>query len=81
MKKLQLALLLFIIALPALAITVQDFAGREVTLKQPATRIVAQAAPHINTPVAGDSSASAMCIATLRRGGIEGRGTASITNV
>jgi len=43
MKKLQLALLLFIIALPALAITVQDFAGREVTLKQPARRIVALA--------------------------------------
>jgi len=43
MKKLQLTLLLFIIALPALAITVQDFAGREVTLKQPARRIVALA--------------------------------------
>ncbi len=43
MKKLQLALLLFIIALPALAITVQDFAGREVTLEQPARRIVALA--------------------------------------
>jgi len=43
MKKLRLALLLFIIVLPALATTVQDSAGREVTLKQPARRIVALA--------------------------------------
>ena len=45
--KLRLALLfLAVIAVPAQAITVQDFSGREVTLDQPAKRIVALA-PHI----------------------------------
>ena len=45
--KLPLALLfLSVIAVPAQAITVQDFSGREVTLDQPAKRIVALA-PHI----------------------------------
>lgn len=45
--KLWLALLfLSVIAVPAQAITVQDFSGREVTLDQPAKRIVALA-PHI----------------------------------
>jgi iron complex transport system substrate-binding protein len=45
--KLWLALLfLAVIAVPAQAITVQDFSGREVTLDQPAKRIVALA-PHI----------------------------------
>ena len=45
--KLRLALLfLAIIAVPAQAITVLDFSGREVTLDQPAKRIVALA-PHI----------------------------------
>ena len=45
--KLRLALLfLSVIAVPAQAITVQDFSGREVTLDQPAKRIVALA-PHI----------------------------------
>jgi iron complex transport system substrate-binding protein len=45
--KLRLALLfLAVIAVPAHAITVQDFSGREVTLAQPAERIVALA-PHI----------------------------------
>ncbi|WP_415355335.1 cobalamin-binding protein [Halioglobus sp. Uisw_031] len=45
--KLWLALLfLYVIAVPAQAITVQDFSGREVTLDQPAKRIVALA-PHI----------------------------------
>ena len=45
--KLPLALLfLAVIAVPAQAITVQDFSGREVTLDQPAKRIVALA-PHI----------------------------------
>ena len=45
--KLRLALLfLAVIAVPAQAITVQDFSGREVTLGQPAKRIVALA-PHI----------------------------------
>jgi iron complex transport system substrate-binding protein len=45
--KLQRALLyLCAVAIPAHAITVQDFAGREVTLEQPAERIVALA-PHI----------------------------------
>jgi len=44
---LRLALLfLVVIAVPAHAITVQDFSGREVTLAQPAERIVALA-PHI----------------------------------
>jgi iron complex transport system substrate-binding protein len=43
MMKLQLAFLLCITALPAQAITVADFAGREVTLAQPAQRIVALA--------------------------------------
>lgn len=43
MSRLQLALLLCLIAPHALAITVQDFAGREVTLEQPARRIVALA--------------------------------------
>ncbi len=43
MKNLHLALLLCTIALSAQAITVQDFAGREVTLEQPARRIVALA--------------------------------------
>ena len=44
---LRLALLfLVMIAVPAHAITVQDFSGREVTLAQPAERIVALA-PHI----------------------------------
>ncbi len=43
MNKLHLALLLCTIALPAQSITVQDFAGREVTLEQPARRIVALA--------------------------------------
>jgi iron complex transport system substrate-binding protein len=43
MKKLHLALLLCLIALRAQATTVQDFAGREVTLEQPAMRIVALA--------------------------------------
>ena len=45
--KLRLALLfLSVIAVPAQAITVLDFSGREVTLDQPAKRIVALA-PHI----------------------------------
>ena len=45
--KLRLALLfLAVIAVPAQAITVLDFSGREVTLDQPAKRIVALA-PHI----------------------------------
>ncbi len=45
--KLWLALLFLAgIAVPAQAITVQDFSGREVTLDQPAKRIVALA-PHI----------------------------------
>jgi iron complex transport system substrate-binding protein len=45
--KLRLALLFFVgIVVPAQAITVQDFSGREVTLAQPAERIVALA-PHI----------------------------------
>mgnify|MGYP002629213830 FL=1 len=45
--KLRLALLFLTgIAVPAQAITVQDFSGREVTLDQPAKRIVALA-PHI----------------------------------
>ena len=45
--KLRLALLfLAVIAVPAQAITVQDFSGREVTLDQSAKRIVALA-PHI----------------------------------
>jgi iron complex transport system substrate-binding protein len=43
MKKLGLALLLCAIALSAQALTVQDFAGRAVTLEQPARRIVALA--------------------------------------
>jgi iron complex transport system substrate-binding protein len=43
MKNLHLALLLYTIALSAHAITVQDFAGREVTLERPARRIVALA--------------------------------------
>ena len=47
MIKLPLAVFfLAFIAVPAQAITVQDFAGREVTLGQPAKRIVALA-PHI----------------------------------
>jgi iron complex transport system substrate-binding protein len=45
--KLQLAFIwLFTVALPSQAVTVQDFAGREVTLEQHAERIVALA-PHI----------------------------------
>ncbi len=45
--KLQRALMFCCaIAVPAQAVTVQDFAGREVTLEQPAKRIVALA-PHI----------------------------------
>jgi len=43
LSRLHLALLLCLIAPHALAITVQDFAGREVTLEQPARRIVALA--------------------------------------
>jgi len=44
---LRLSLVLIVtLAIPARAITVQDFAGREVTLEQPAKRIVALA-PHI----------------------------------
>jgi iron complex transport system substrate-binding protein len=38
--------IMFVLAIPASAVTVQDFAGREVTLAQPARRIVALA-PHI----------------------------------
>jgi iron complex transport system substrate-binding protein len=43
MRKMHLALLLCTMALSAQAITVQDFAGREITLAQPARRIVALA--------------------------------------
>ena len=46
MKLWLVLLFLSVIAVPAQAITVQDFSGREVTLDQPATRIVALA-PHI----------------------------------
>jgi len=46
MKLWLVLLFLAVIAVPAQAITVQDFSGREVTLDQPAKRIVALA-PHI----------------------------------
>ena len=46
MKLWLVLLFLSVIAVPAQAITVQDFSGREVTLDQPAKRIVALA-PHI----------------------------------
>ena len=45
-KKYLAAVFVLLLAIPASAITVQDFAGRDVTLTQPARRIVALA-PHI----------------------------------
>jgi iron complex transport system substrate-binding protein len=46
MKLARTFLICCAISLPAEAITVKDFAGREITLQQPAKRIVALA-PHI----------------------------------
>ena len=46
MKLARAFLICCAISLPAEAITVKDFAGREITLQQPAKRIVALA-PHI----------------------------------
>lgn len=46
MKLIRALLICYAVALPAEAITVEDFAGRKVTLNQPAKRIVALA-PHI----------------------------------